>query len=693
MRWLTLTLTVIIWLVVSWPANAVTILDEQFYDLSNIDTNKTTALVDLNNHWVQLPEQSLNSAITMLADSEGYFVASKNGIYLYERDDATGEVTLNLSFSVPVVDATGVGVRQDNLNIWATTQDSIAYYKVTGSGVSSDPALKTTGLVDVLSIAAFNDRDSALLLQKAADNKARITRYDAGATLSPALVFEPGITDPRNISMINKSPGFRLNTSDTSYYFAFDDATGNYVEDPARRITGLVDLMSGTGDDIGALLLTRNELAYYMNDDTGGAAKVTAYSPGPINKPVAAALRTGTFDQVFIDKDGKVYWWTLDDATGEVVRDPDMEVDGIELTIGYAHPREYASKILSSTRKYSLARITVNIDTPPGTSVNWYISSDGGFSLSSINPGEWTDVPEGNEFLVKGVLDTSDINQTPKINSIKLEINTAPDPPIINPIEGCFTTPTPTLNWTFSDADPGDYQSAYQVEIVRSSDMTPLIDSGKVLDESEFYTIPAATNPAIPNPLWESGTYKYKYRVKVWDQYDVESSWSNWGDFCIIAFERLRISEIVSPPDGQHSPVPNNPLTHLMLIKGMTVDDLAKVKAGAKVVMLIDSIGPITELEAKFPYNMYQSTVNIDSRLYPAGNDTNRWRVEFWTDPGHKNCPSGTVVEMNLKGDSLEIDVQGDVILDAPPFTDGVVVIQGSVFDDWVVVLQGRDPN
>jgi len=403
------------------PVFAEIVLDDSFTDTSRVDLSQTTARVDIDNNCVLLPERSLANSVDMLKNSLGYAVASNSGITLYELDDATGTIASNPEFSCPwATDATGVSLRQDNLNIWAISESSVAYYRYNGSGMSNDPALKVSGLNNVLSVTAFKNKDSALVLQ-ADGNLTRITRYDAGGSLNPSLVIEPGISDPVAVSMVNDSPDFRLFTKDTAYYYSYDDARGTYVEDPAKRITGLPDAVSASGDDIGSAVLTNTNAEYYMNNDTGGAARVDVFSPGPVSNPVAVSLKTGTYEQTIIDGDGNVQWWSYDDAAGRMVRDPSMEITGLTLNSGYAHPKAYYSKAMASSMSCNAAYLTVIDDIPAGTSVNYYVSSDGGSAYTAIIPGTWTAVPGGAAFVLKAVLDTTDTQVTPRIFQIRLE--------------------------------------------------------------------------------------------------------------------------------------------------------------------------------------------------------------------------------------------------------------------------------
>ncbi len=405
------------------PASfAMVILDERFTGTAGVDPARTTAMVDTERHCVLLSWRSLAGAIDVMDNGIGYATASKAGVTLYELDDATGRMAPNPAFSCPwVTDATGVSIRQDNLSVWAITGDSIAFYKFDGAGMSSDPALKVSGLVNTLSVAAFEEADSALLLQGEA-GRAVITRYDAGAEPGHGLVFRPGIEDPVSVSVVGRSMDFRLFTEEAAYYYSYDDAGGSYVEDPVKKITGLAGVVSADSNGTGNSVLTGIDLGFYTSLDSGGAARVDVYSPGPVEQPVAVSLKAGTKEQVFLNENGIVQWWTYDDAAGRMVRDPDLEISGLDLNRGYSRPGLYYSAVLNTPEIYDAARLTAAEVKPEGTSVSYFVSSDGGVAFTAVSPGRWTAIPAGCSFVLMAELDTADPRQTPKIFNVVLEV-------------------------------------------------------------------------------------------------------------------------------------------------------------------------------------------------------------------------------------------------------------------------------
>jgi len=94
------------------------------------------------------------------------------------------------------------------------------------------------------------------------------------------------------------------------------------------------------------------------------------------------------------------------------------------------------------------------------------------------------------------------LNRSPSATNLKVE-----------QFNYCFRDNPPVrLSWTFTDDDPGDFQSAYQVQI----DGT---DTGKVYSSSKAYSPDLSFNTS------------YSWRAKVWDNHDAESEWSGWNSF------------------------------------------------------------------------------------------------------------------------------------------------------------------
>ena len=276
--------------------------------------------------------------------------------------------------------------------------------------------------------------------------------------------------------------------------------------------------------------------------------------------------------------------------------------------------------------------------------------------------------------------------------AVSWDANNKPKPPpVIVPEEGWYYTTTPTFHWNFVDSDEDDYQTAFQVEVRRQSDDALVYDSGKIPSSETSFTLPTSTLPGISGPLWQSGAYAFYVQIRTWDMVDAESEWSVPGYFKVLAYERPRIVEIVSSPEGQEAPTLNNQGSHIMILPDMKANSLPKVKAGAKITIVLDSVGPILD-EAKsiaiYPYLSTVATIDKAERLYDEGHSINRWTISFYTDAAINEVPTGTVVKMQTQGTGSE---GGTTVFNIPPYADGVVVTEGSIYEDWFVVLEGSD--
>ncbi|MGB9849139.1 MAG: PKD domain-containing protein [Moorellaceae bacterium] len=245
-------------------------------------------------------------------------------------------------------------------------------------------------------------------------------------------------------------------------------------------------------------------------------------------------------------------------------------------------------------------------------------------------------------------------------------------PPITNGGGSCYTTTTtPTIGWVFSQP-----QSAYQV-VIRSSNGNTVYDTGKVISSQTSFTIPSGV-------LWASGDYRFTVQVRAWNSAGYASGWSAPAGFCVTAFERPRVVEIIDPPPGQTAPSPSSPI---VITPGTRASGLPRAKAGSRVGVEIDSIGIGSLTSVAFPYLDRTATVGDGTPREVGGIGFNKtWLVEFWTDASKAVVPDGTVVGMQLNGRGLD---GGTVNFGLPPYADGVIVISDTAYSDWFVILQG----
>ena len=100
---------------------------------------------------------------------------------------------------------------------------------------------------------------------------------------------------------------------------------------------------------------------------------------------------------------------------------------------------------------------------------------------------------------------------------IAVVANTPPQATSLNDnndtVDYCFVSVPPiTLSWTFSDPDPGDEQTAYQLQVDTNPGFSSPDDTGKQPSSSTQYS-----------PLNLSYNTTYHWRVKVWDFFDDQS--------------------------------------------------------------------------------------------------------------------------------------------------------------------------
>src|SRR5690606_29407272 len=119
------------------------------------------------------------------------------------------------------------------------------------------------------------------------------------------------------------------------------------------------------------------------------------------------------------------------------------------------------------------------------------------------------------------------------------------------------------------------------------------------------------------------------------------------------------------------------------------LEKLPRVRAGAKVRVLVDGVGPAQAFHALFPYidgsgQVRRATLDDGSPVWtnPAGAETNRWSIELWTEPRKDITPDGAVIEADLAADAGAV---GEMRVDPDPFP--MFVIDGSVHELFKVIL------
>jgi len=126
-----------------------------------------------------------------------------------------------------------------------------------------------------------------------------------------------------------------------------------------------------------------------------------------------------------------------------------------------------------------------------------------------------------------------DNTQSSSIEYGSIPLDSPPNAPILTAHTNFDATGTQSLAWTFSDPDPGDSQSAYQLQIVDTSTSTVVEDTGKVASTVTSYTLNAN---ALTNGK------NYQWRVTTWDSQGQQGPYSAYSTFSTAAAPSVTIT-------------------------------------------------------------------------------------------------------------------------------------------------------
>lgn len=705
-----------------------------------IDPAATHAVVDTDLREIRLPRNAANTVDFWPDGGPDYIVASGGGVLHFQWDGS--QMVENAILSIPLSAsplAIAAPLPLPDVAVVTTGpegSEEIRRYSFDGSEMIRNPALEVAGLTGVLALSTRGGEDVAALAGEAVHHY----QYDGqGMTRAPWL--EPaGLSNPIALALRPDTLDLAVIDSDPATgghrvrFFGFD-GTG-MSEIPFLAITGLAQAKAiAYGDSGDVAVVTGDQVRHYNFDGSGMVENTFLTVSDGVTYPSAVAVRSGSMDRIVADGN-QVRYFTWDGS--QLAEDPDRSVT-VEsaLDLGRFAPSAVVQSFGHDPGvPADWVRVRADHLLEPGTQVTWFVSTDGqtwfprwrvraspegdtaceitedaGATWQGIGnlatcridenrPELWAEVPPGQDVRWRAELMTADGEVTPAIRTapaggtaVILEANARPDPPAALPgPDGCYGTAAPQFAWVFSDLDPGDSQTAYQLQVFRLADNVDedlaIYDSGKLPGVAPSTSVPASEDPATPGYLWSSGTYQFTWRVRVWDTYVHTSAWSEPEPFCVIALERLRIAEIVAPPGEQVSPDPDDPTTHIVITPGMGVEDLPRARAGARVRILIDGIGPVTTFSAQFPYtdgdgNQREAALGDASPIWdsPPGSETNRWALDLWTEGRKDIVPNGTVVGADLQGETE----QGPARLTSD--TMPLYLTQGSIYDPFAVIL------
>ena len=557
------------------------------------------------------------------------------------------------------------------------------HYSFTGSEMVRNPSLTALGLTQVMSVESRNIDLSTL------DDGEIIYKGFDGTSLQeiPALSINDG-TNPIDMALFQDTYNMVYIDNDRIKYLK-----DGSVSDIVLGQKGAISISAG--DSNFAFAIEDKVLRYDLAGTTASYNSALSVTSG-LTKPTCVALKHDSKDMLIVDgNDVKYYMY---DGSQMVYNSAlSTTIMGLEDIGRYQLSAVAESIIYNEAEMIKNVKLIANQDIPEGTDIKYYLTANGTWVECQLD--QWTEVEAGTQIQWKAELFSDDGMNTPKIMPIiHLEINTAPDPPIIdNPdpnLGDYYYTSSPPMRWEFIDLDDDeDYQTAYQVVVYADNTETTLVcDSGKVISGIEEYII----DYNATGMLWDTGTNEFWVKIKTWDSLDEESIFSPLSWFKVKAFDRPVITEIVSPATLDS-----------FIEKRMVEEDLALVNAGSMVTMQVDSIG-VSTAEAEFPYLGEVSNIaKVPTKVDGEGTVLNwKWEIKFYTDANTDICPAGTIVKGHLTGDGvnnllvMDEDIYGTPLVAGTPnwwqwegyrwWSEGVCKIDNSIFKKWTVVLDGR---
>jgi flagellin-like hook-associated protein FlgL len=95
--------------------------------------------------------------------------------------------------------------------------------------------------------------------------------------------------------------------------------------------------------------------------------------------------------------------------------------------LAYLSGRYLYSQVNTTGQDVTNVRLTVDDETPDGTAIEYWVSTDGGSEWTAVTPGVLTAVPAGRDLLLRALLTSGGVNQTPALRSYQLETDVVGD--------------------------------------------------------------------------------------------------------------------------------------------------------------------------------------------------------------------------------------------------------------------------
>lgn len=176
---------------------------------------------------------------------------------------------------------------------------------------------------------------------------------------------------------------------------------------------------------------------------------------------------------------------------------------------------------VDATNAQRIARVSFAVNSLVWTSTDVTVNSSVGATGTTNRVLRAVRYNDDERFVL---IDAANINgSTLSTVSVTDSFNQAPNAPSLGSIRTFDSTlVSPTFSWTFSDPNPKDSQSKYEVEIDNNSTGASAYRSGVVTSTTNSITLPATT---LANNI------TYRWRVRTYDYLGATGTWSDYSTF------------------------------------------------------------------------------------------------------------------------------------------------------------------
>ncbi|OEH86014.1 hypothetical protein BHU72_14775 [Desulfuribacillus stibiiarsenatis] len=331
---------------------------DDFNNRNHVNQNQTTAVVDVINGEVLLPKVS--AAGGMAARDNVIVVQNGNNVQVYQ--DSGSDYQYQSNYYAP--NTLALAMRQQSVDHFRLDENGTGHYmSYTGSGYVSVPALVLSGLESMISITWLEDRLVGLdILQR------QIRQFaiaENGWVELPSI--QTDIENPIQVLAVGQSIAVLDEQGGINIYGFMDQIHASPVM--ALNRSNLAVIASDADDRILALGNTQAEsinlssqmTSVIVNEPSADLQDLTEISPGRFlirdSSQIKEYAYTGSGNQ-WVPTGRKIT------ATGK--------------TSKYLSPRQYVSTNINLPYPLRGIQLVPTHIRPPGTSIDYYLSIDGG---------------------------------------------------------------------------------------------------------------------------------------------------------------------------------------------------------------------------------------------------------------------------------------------------------------------------